>query len=104
MMGATTGASRSAKRRAGLLFAAGFLVVVAFVACGGDEEGDGATGSGSGAASGEFVPGEAPPMPPLPPGANNVPPPPPPDEPDPPADAGKTDTGADSGGSDAPAG
>lgn len=98
------GASRSAKRKAGLLLAAGSLVVFALVACGGDEEGDAATGSGSGAASGEFVPGEAPPMPPLPPGANNVPPPPPPDPPDPP-DAGKTDTGAtDSGGTDAPAG
>lgn len=82
------------------------FVLAAFVACGGDDEGD-ASHAGSATTNGEFIPGDAPPMPPLPPGAG-TPPPPPPDKPPPPADSGTPmDSGStptDSGVQDAGAG
>lgn len=58
----------STVRRAGVL-ALVASIVVAFAACGGnDDDAEDATGSSSGAST-AFVPGSAPPMPPLPPGA-----------------------------------
>lgn len=92
--------------RGSVLALAATMVLAAFVACGGDDEGDSGNGN-SAQTNGEFVPGDAPPMPPLPPGAGTQPPPPPPDDPDPPQDAGMNDSGStptDSGAQDAPAG
>ena len=62
-------------------------ILIAFIACGSDEEAaSDATGSSSGAST-AFIPGSAPPMPPLPPGAGPHGPNPNPN-PDPPMDSG----------------
>lgn len=79
------------------------IAVAAFVACGGDDEGE-AGKANNAQTNGEFIPGDAPPMPPLPPGAGTQPAPPPPDQPDPPDANMPTDSGTmptDSGAQDA---
>jgi hypothetical protein len=93
--------------RASALALGATFVIAAFVACGGDDEGDSANAN-SAQTNGEFLPGDAPPMPPLPPGAGTQPPAPPDDPPPPPQDSGTPmDSGtppADSGPQDAGAG
>jgi|GEM_PF-6857050 len=91
-------------RRSLVLLGLGSLLV-AFVACGGDESEDGEGKNNAAETNGQYVPAEAPSMPPLPPGAGNRPPPPPPtstgttpppqDSGPPPMDAGPKDAAAD---------